>query len=304
MTMGIAITGSTGFLGGQVAGFLSKRGIEVHHINRSSSKTHRIFGANASFIDSTLSANDFSTKFRDCNIQVVVHAATLFTRSTETSVVAEVVDANFSFPIRVFEAARETGARFINFNSFWQNAQSERGLGPYAATKEAFKKYIDIATPLDMKVHNVYIPETFGSNDPRDKIVANLVKSKIFGYPYEVKNPDIRVSLTYSPFLGAFISDLAINDSSPAGPLAFVNFEDVSLGDLRDLIADYKFEEEGDNSKGDPIWKPEVKAFPTYVTGLPNLGDQVAYTLRDLVWKTLRTTNAFRSNSDKRSGNS
>jgi len=261
MTLNVAVTGSTGFLGNLIAQSLERKGVRVHHVNRSLSKSQLSFGEKGSFIEAASSAEELQAIFCKLGIQVVVHAATHFTPSRDIKVIPDVVRANFDFSVRVFEAAKRSGSRFINFNSFWQDAHSEDGMGPYAATKEAFRHYLGVASSASMRVENIYVPETFGPNDPRDKVIANLISSKITGGRYEIRNKEAKIDLSYAPFLADFVGAIATDGPAQQSKYAFVNFREVPLGILEHAINKIGEAQSNVNPPSRPTWigRPDSK---------------------------------------------
>jgi nucleoside-diphosphate-sugar epimerase len=236
MTAVVAVTGTTGFLGKEICRSLEGLGLKIHHINRNIEKSRELFGDGASHIDASLSSLQLSKVFSRLGIDVVVHAATHFSKFRDMGLISEVTGANLDFAIRNFEAAKEVGARYINLNSFWQQARPEDGMGPYAASKEAFRQYIELAAPASMLLENMYVPETFGPNDPRDKIVANLIRSRRSGTKYEINNPDIKIDLAFAPFIADFLSRSIKSDFPLGEKSSYINFPEVSLLTLQKLV--------------------------------------------------------------------
>jgi nucleoside-diphosphate-sugar epimerase len=292
MSKNIAVTGSTGFLGGLVAESLYHRGLNVYHVNRDKEKTEKAFGKDVLFFDSAYSPTELAKKFSEHEIHTVVHTATHFTRSESIEVVPEVLSANFIMPVKVFEAAKSSGARFINFNSFWQEEKNTKGLAPYAASKEAFRRYVDIAAPTTMTVENIYIPETFGPNDPRDKIIANLVRHTIKGDHYKVKNPETKINLTYAPLLAQFVADLVEYKISVSGSVEFVNFHDIRLEEIQETIRDLAPLTAIETTDPTPPWVVETTSSSKRQIGLQLIGRQNTTSLKRLLWTTLQESAA------------
>jgi len=282
----VALTGSTGYLGSLIAHSLEQRGARVHHVNRSRSKSQLSFGPNSSFIDADSSATELREVFSKLGIKNIVHTATHFTRSRQTEAVSDVIKANFDFSVRLFEAGRSVDARFINFNSFWQLSKGTDGLGVYAATKEAFRYYLEISASSTMRVDNLYIPETFGPNDPRDKLIANLIRARMAGKKYEVQNPDFELDLSYSPFLADFVSSLVLDKPSDNRTAAYVNFQGLSIGKIQQTITDLIDPDESVRQVPRPIWirdsQPHDQTSPdiTVIGSMPNsrLAELLIYT--------------------------
>jgi nucleoside-diphosphate-sugar epimerase len=244
LTHKVALTGSTGYLGGLVGMSLSKRGVDALHINRNLTKSQAKFGPNVFFVSAESSASELEAIFSKHEITSIVHTATFFTQLRTTEVLPQILKANFDFSVRVFEAAKAVGARFINFNSFWQRETHEYGLGPYAAVKEAFRHYLEVAAPVGMQICDIYVPDTFGPNDLRNKLIANMIQAKVLEKRYPIRNPDAEIDLSYGPFLAEFVSDLILENAVFFRRAAYINYENVHIGRLQSLISEVIFSSE------------------------------------------------------------
>jgi nucleoside-diphosphate-sugar epimerase len=250
------------------------------------SKSQLSFGPDLSFINADCSATELQEIFSKLGINNIVHAATHFTRSRQTEAVSDVIRANFDFSVRVFEAGKAVGANFINFNSFWQLEKDTDGLGLYAATKEAFRHYLEISASSTMEVYDIYIPETFGPHDPRDKLVANLIRARMEGQKYELQNPDLEIDLSYGPFLADFVSRLVLDQPRVSSRTAYVNFPGLSIGKIQQIIMSLPGEDEVVRQGPRPIGirgsKPQERTLAniTFEGAMPNssLSELLSYT--------------------------
>lgn len=254
MNQNIALTGSTGYLGGLIANSLKQKGFKLHLVNRGTTVTSMPLDEALPFIDASLPANKLQEIFSELDINCVVHAATHFTRSRDSSIIPQVVGANFDFSVNVFEAAKSSGARFVNFNSPWQDTVSKEGAGPYAATKEAFRRYVEVAKSNSLLVDNLYIPETFGPNDPRDKVIANLIKSRTSGEPFELKNSSAKINLSYAPFLADFVADLVSTNAPESKICLYANFQEVPLLLIQETLDRISKGSRPAESEFAPVW--------------------------------------------------
>jgi nucleoside-diphosphate-sugar epimerase len=177
------ITGATGFIGSRLVANWVQSGDEVHAIVRATSATARLSALIGSenvhvydeSVDSLLRAVSRSKP------EIVVHLASSFFIQHTKEQVPRLIESNILFGTMLLEAmAANSVTRFLNTGSFWQHYGSEdyNPANLYAATKKAFEdilKYYTEATQL--KAVTLELPDTFGPNDPRRKIISILVES-------------------------------------------------------------------------------------------------------------------------------
>lgn len=232
----IVVTGTTGYLGGEIAKALELRGHAVLHVNRCKRKTQDKFGPDSKFIDALDEAGNLRNALLAHGADAVVHAATHFIGNRQLEDLENLLSANLIFGAKILEASKGVSGLFINLNSFWQENKDPDGLSPYAASKEAFRKYLEVAAGEGVQVENVYIPHTFGPDDPRQKIVPRLMKAALAGDDFKLENPDEEIDLSYGPFLADFLSCIALGETLRFGRVGYVNFAHVPLWQIKDLI--------------------------------------------------------------------
>ena len=232
----IAVTGSTGYLGSLIALSLERLGSEVLHVNRSVEKTREVFGEGAEYLGASSAARAVFEAFEAQSVSVVIHASTHFTKFRTLEDVDGILAANFGFAAKVFEAAKEGRIRFLNLNSFWQDRDGEHALGPYAASKEAFRRYIEVASSDPLNVENIYVPETFGPHDPRGKLVSRMVHEASSGKDFNLENPHATLDISYAPFLAKYIAELALSGASRFDRISYINFPRIPIGSVKELV--------------------------------------------------------------------
>lgn len=232
----IVVTGTTGYLGGQIAKALELRGHAVVHVNRCKRRTQDKFGRDSTFINALGESGNLRDALLEHGADSVVHAATHFIGKRQLEDLESLLSANLILGVKILEASRGVSGLFINLNSFWQERRDPAGLSPYAASKEAFRKYLELAAGEGVQVENVYIPHTFGPDDHRPKIVPRMMKAALVGDDFELQNPDEEIDLSYGPFLADFLSRIALGETQKFGRVGYVNFAQVPLWQIKDLI--------------------------------------------------------------------
>lgn len=117
--------------------------------------------------------------FQASRPDVVVHLASLFIVHHQQSQVAELVQSNILFGALLLEAMSACTVRsFVNAGSFWQHYQGEayNPANLYAATKQAFADILRYYVEAHgIRAVTLELPDTYGPNDPRRKIVNILI---------------------------------------------------------------------------------------------------------------------------------
>lgn len=229
--MKVAISGSTGFLGRHISSKLSEVGVPLLHIGRSVQRIHDVFGPAETVVADSVS------KLEDClhdsGVTAVLNLATYFSRGRSPEDISAILDANLLSSVRVFEASHSCAAPFINFNSFWQLLDTSESATPYAASKEAFRVYMQMSEPgRQGTISDVYIPETFGSGDTRNKVVQLAAQAIANGGVFAPKYPDSILDLTFAPLLGTFLKDALLDRRALPRKFGYINFPRVHLASL------------------------------------------------------------------------
>lgn len=180
----VLLTGGTGFLGSAIVKKLLAENYKVLVLKRSFSGTRRIDpllkDGRITFFDADTS--DPEKCFEDRHINFVIHAATVYGRSGES--VADIVSANFIFPIKLLDAAIRYGAEvFINTDTFSnEDIELAGNEKQYVRTKKDFVKYAkDMVAGRKIKLVNLVMEQIYGPDDNPTKFIPFIVKEILRG---------------------------------------------------------------------------------------------------------------------------
>lgn len=178
----IVVTGASGFLGRHVVEELTKLLFDQVAITRdnSSSKLNKELIKVAS-VHSGSSVEDFESFFTNISGSVVlVHLASHYANNHTSGDVSKLIESNIHFPSRLVDALSSTkpGSVVINISTLFQHFESRNysPLSLYGATKESFLKILDFYAESELlKVADITIGDTYGTNDVRQKLINLLI---------------------------------------------------------------------------------------------------------------------------------
>lgn len=198
--MKILVTGATGFIGQNLIKSLIEKGYIVHILVRENSdismmdKSINIFRYNEN-IDTLIAL------FEKEKFDGVVHLASLFLASHNSSDISNLIYSNIKFGTELLEAAKISNVEwFINTGTFWQNYENSdyNPVNLYSATKEAFeniaKFYVETS---EIIFTTIKLNDTFGPNDTRNKVFNLWNKIAKTGERLDMSAGDQIIDISY-----------------------------------------------------------------------------------------------------------
>ncbi len=177
------ITGATGFVGSHLACRLVDEGWEVHVIIRPNSDLKQL---QSILSEITIHIHDGSTESMLSVVEaarpdIVFHLASLFLAQHSPKDIIPLLRSNVIFSTQLVQAMVEQKVYYlVNTGTSWQHYENKE-YSPvclYAASKQAFEDILQFyaeATPL--KVITLKLYDTYGPNDPREKLFSLLRKA-------------------------------------------------------------------------------------------------------------------------------
>ena len=182
-----AATGLTGFLGRH---FLPSLLAEYEYvINYSRGGGYILYTANGVASHS----RDSSTAHKNYPPTVFYNLATYYnSKPTNLSEIMATTEANIVFPLNILSGINNPNLRIVNLCSYFQ-LQNKKLDNPYELSKEYFKATIQ-STSQD--VSNVFLFDTFGHNDTRNKVVDVFIQRILSGNPIVIPSNEILINLS------------------------------------------------------------------------------------------------------------
>lgn len=172
MSLTIAITGATGFLGSRLVKAFLHGGHNVIILKRSFSRTTRVDSIISECSVYDLDRCDFRQIFKDFNkVNVIIHTATCYGRNQES--ISEIFDSNVAFPLKLLEAG---GTKIDTF--FNTDTTLSESLNFYALSKKHFLDWgKQFSRYNKLKFVNLKLEHFFGEEDDPSKFVTHVIRS-------------------------------------------------------------------------------------------------------------------------------
>jgi nucleoside-diphosphate-sugar epimerase len=222
----IFVTGITGFIGRNLLNHLLVQFDQVINFTR--------HGTVQVIAKGGISEHEISQDIILSNpSETLVNLATLYEPYPRDDLgLQNLIEANILFPSRVLEALGSiNNLKVINALSYHQlldfSSQSV-----YSLSKELFKKFLDYQ---DKEVVNVYIFDTFGAGDTREKVTDTFIKNILAGHAIKIPKNEIKINLSDSEAISmSLIQSLQMS----AGSYSLSSPNTLSLESLALIIMD------------------------------------------------------------------
>lgn len=106
--------------------------------------------------------------------------------------IMSITESNIIFPLKILKKIDKPMLRYINFCSYLQLLH-KRAQSPYSLSKEYLKESL---VSIFGEISNIFLFDTFGSNDERNKVVDIFIKKIIAKEEICIPINDIRINLS------------------------------------------------------------------------------------------------------------
>jgi len=200
----IAVTGATGYIGGQLASRLAQEGHELSAIVRPTSNVDLVhaLAPGVRVLAYTGNTRALAHWLAEGTVEVVMHLAAHQDQSDSLAAVEPLVESNVVFTAELAAAAAHAKAQaFVNTGSFSQHLDGSRRYVPaslYAATKQAARDVLEYyRSATDMRCVTLELSDVYGPADPRPKFLNALHAAALAGEPLEATPGDQLVSFVH-----------------------------------------------------------------------------------------------------------
>lgn len=207
----IYATGLTGFIGQSLLPKLLAKYNRVINFRRNNRA--QIYIAN-SVIEQSVSSH----LFKENPAEEFINLATLYDPSPKNySSLEALLEANILFPSKIIQTIECKKLKVINALSYHQLLDFP-SQNIYSLSKEIFKKFLD---SYNFEVVNLYIFDTFGKGDTRNKVTDVFIKNILMQKPISIPKNEISINLSDGEAISSSIMhsiNLTKGSYSLAGP--------------------------------------------------------------------------------------
>lgn len=243
----VLITGLSGFLARYICQNYKSHGWDVHGVIRKITNPKSITFIPSNNIhemgDDYAFINDILEKVKP---DIVIHLASLFISEHNPQQIDALIESNILFGTKLLEAMRQSNVKkIINVGTAWQNYNGScyRPVNLYAATKQAFADILEYYVDAEgFSAVTLKLTDTYGSNDPRNKIVNLLCMSAREKKTLEMSPGEQLIDLIHADDVancfGIVGHDLLSNDKPGHAQFYVGSGEMISLKSLINILGE------------------------------------------------------------------
>jgi len=158
-----------------------------------------------------------------------IHAATHFSRTSDPVDVEATLRSNVLVPMQYFESMASAGvSRFVNLRSTWELMEPNPRVPIYAVSKRIFNDAIRQRFGSSIVITGVFIEESLGPNDWRDKLVPQMLSAQLSETDFQVSHPLRKMNFAYSEDLATFLLEFSRGAISRGGDVGFVSWRNLT----------------------------------------------------------------------------
>lgn len=247
----IYVTGITGFIGRNLLYHLLKKYKKV--INFTRNNTLQIYEKDK--IEEIDFSKDFFVKNSSDRL---INLATLYIPNPNSVLdLKNLIEANILFPASVYNyLAYNKNLKIINALSYHQ-LLSFKAQNVYSLSKELFKEFLD---HQKTEIVNLYIFDTFGAGDTRNKVVDIFIKNVLTGNQITIPTNEVKINLAdVQPVCKSLMKSIDLRD----GSYSVKSPDTISLEDLVKMIMEISNKTAYlERANSGPNYFDEIESFP------------------------------------------
>ncbi len=197
------VTGATGYVGSNVVTGLFNQGWKVEVIVRPSSNLDLL-----SDIRNNISVHVFNGDMKHMleivdisSPDVVFHIASMVIGEHKPNQVQDLISSNVTFGAQLLEAMAANNIKnIVNTSTYWEHYENKEysPVNLYGATKKAFRDILQYYVEVkDMLAITLELYDTYGPNDPRQKLLNLLLEKAVTGKSLAMSPGEQKVDLVH-----------------------------------------------------------------------------------------------------------
>lgn len=182
--MKIVMTGGNGFIGSHIARQLVRDGHKVTILHRSTSDLVRLKDIEEQLDYVNLSKVNLEQLFEERHFNIVIHCATVYSRSNDIAQIGNVIESNIEFPAQLLYLAKKNACiGFINTCTFFLkyfrgNLGLNTHMSLYMLSKRQFREWGEcLASDGGISFITMQLEHVYGLDDGKGKLIPSLLKA-------------------------------------------------------------------------------------------------------------------------------
>ena len=255
----ILVFGGGGFLGSSFCDLLKFEGVEFLKFERTKDFSFLSFPG--------YSRESLKLAIQSFGPDIVINLANHFSRGFDLAQLTQTIEANVILPVEIGQICAKAGVRFIHLGSYWQLeyfAENPKFRSLYLESKIVASKSLDQIFEGHGLFLELLVPDTFGLNDHRDKLIPLLTKKLKKGECIELNDPLAILNLCSSDGVSRVLLDIARKAKFSSKKLLLAPSLQISV---RELIRQVGAVECGNPVQGDSLLQaPDFRLISDGVT--------------------------------------
>ena len=181
-------TGLTGFIGRNLLPHLLQRYDQV--INFQRNQQYQLIDKNGTDFHpiDDLKSNNLSSN-------ILINLATLYNPNPKSAdELADLINSNVTFQSQLIERLKNLNNLFVISTQSYMQLLPMASQNQYSLTKEILKKNFE---QNEFHQSNLYLFDTFGEGDTRNKVVDVFINNILRGQPITIPSHDVEINLSY-----------------------------------------------------------------------------------------------------------
>ena len=181
-------TGLTGFIGRNLLPHLLQRYDQV--INFQRNQQYQLIDKNGTDFHpiDDLKSNNLSSN-------ILINLATLYNPNPKSAdELADLINSNVIFPSQLIERLKNLNNLFVISTQSYMQLLPMASQNQYSHSKEILKKNFE---QNEFQQSNLYLFDTFGEGDTRNKVVDVFINNILRGQPITIPSHDVEINLSY-----------------------------------------------------------------------------------------------------------
>src|SRR5437764_9877736 len=238
------VSGATGYIGSHLVKHLLADGWRVSALVRPASDCRGLqeLGGQLSLLTHDGTTEQLRELLTSAAPDIVFHLAAYYRAEHQALDVLPMLQANVVFATQLADAMASCGVkRLVNTATAWQHYDDAdyNPVNLYAATKQAFESLLQFYVEAHgFEVITLTLFDTYGPNDPRNKLIARLLSQAPNAPPLELSPGDQRLELVHVDDVAAafLVAALRLGQGSVSGHERYA-LRSASSITVRDLVA-------------------------------------------------------------------